>query len=55
MNEGFLGKFSFGGERAATDDHPTVLHYLPLTASATAKLDVGVLLKACLLYTSRCV
>lgn len=46
MNEGFLGKFSFGGERAATDDHPTVLHYLPLTASATAKLDVGVLLKA---------
>lgn len=46
MNEGFLGKFSFGGERAATDDHPAVIHYLPLHASVTASLDVGTLLKA---------
>lgn len=46
MNEGFLGKFSFGGERAATDDHPVVIHYLPLAASVTAPLAVGTLLKA---------
>ena len=45
MNEGYLGKFSFGGERAATDDHPAVFHALPLAASVTAKLDVGTLLK----------
>lgn len=46
MNEGFLGKFSFGGERAATDDHPVVIHYLPLAATVTAALEVGTLLKA---------
>ena len=45
MNEGFLGKFSFGGERAATDDHPVVLHALPLDTSVTAKMDVGTLLR----------
>lgn len=45
MNEGYLGKFSFGGERAATDDHPVVMHALPLAASVTAALDVGTLLK----------
>lgn len=46
MNEGHLGKFSFGGERAATDNHPAVIHYLPLSEAVTAKLDVGMLLKA---------
>lgn len=46
MNEGYLGKFSFGGERAATDDHPVVIHYLPLAAGVTAPLAVGTLLKA---------
>lgn len=46
MNEGHLGTFGFGGERAATDDHPVILHYLPLAESVTAKLDVGMLLKA---------
>ena len=45
MNEGFLGKFSFGGERAATDDHPVVLHALPLAASVTAAFPAGTLLK----------
>ena len=45
MNEGHLGKFSFGGERAATDDHPVVIHYLPLAATVTAALEVGTLLK----------
>ena len=45
MNEGYLGKFSFGGERAATDDHPVVIHALPLAASVTAALDAGTLLK----------
>lgn len=45
MNEGYLGKFSFEGERAATDDHPVILHALPLDSSVTAKLDVGTLLK----------
>ena len=50
MNEGFLGKYTFGGERAATDDHPTVIHYLPLAASVSEKLDVGLLLKAVDVY-----
>lgn len=45
MNEGFLGKFSFGGERAATDDHPVILHALPLDPSVTSKLEVGTLLR----------
>ena len=45
MNEGFLGKFSFGGERAATDDHPVVLHYLPLASTVVTKLEPGTLLK----------
>lgn len=44
-NEGFLGKFSFGGERVATSDHPGVLLHLPLDASVTAPLAVGTLLK----------
>ena len=46
MNEGMLGKFSFGGERAATDDHPAVIHYLPLSATVTTRLEVGTLLKS---------
>ncbi len=50
MNEGFLGKYTFGGERAATDDHPAVIHYLPLAASVAEKLDVGLLLKAVDVY-----
>lgn len=37
MNEGHLGTYSFGGERAATDDHPVVIHYLPLAADVAAK------------------
>lgn len=45
MNEGHLGKFSFGGERAATDDHPVIIHYLPLAATVTAALEVGTLLQ----------
>ena len=35
MNEGHLGKYSFGGERAATDNHPAVIHYLPLAEGVT--------------------
>lgn len=45
MNEGFLGKFGFSDERAATDDHPAVIHYLPLAATVTAKIAVGTLLR----------
>ena len=45
MNEGHLGKFGFGGERAATDDHPVIIHHLQLAASVTAALEVGTLLK----------
>lgn len=45
MNEGYLGKFTFGGERAATDDHPAVLHAVPLTAGLTGILSPGTLLK----------
>ena len=35
-NEGYLGKHTLSGERAATGDHPAVLHHLPLSASAKA-------------------
>ncbi|WP_297826447.1 hypothetical protein [uncultured Desulfovibrio sp.] len=45
-NEGFLGKHTIGGERAATSDHQVVLHYLPLSESAKAALiPVGTVLK----------
>lgn len=46
MNEGHLGKFTFGGERAATDDHPGILHALPLAAEVTGVLQPGTLLKS---------
>lgn len=45
MNEGHLGKFGFGGERAATDNHPAIIRYLPLADSVAAALEVGTLLK----------
>ena len=42
MNEGFLGKHTLSGERAATGDHPVVLHHLPLSEKAkTAAIPVG--------------
>lgn len=45
-NEGYLGKHTIGGERAATSDHQVVLHYLPLSASARTKaIPVGTVLK----------
>ena len=50
MNEGHLGKYSFGGERAATDNHPAVIHYLPLAEGVAAPLAVGTLLKAVDVY-----
>ena len=46
MNEGFLGKHTLSGERAATGDHPVVLHHLPLSASAKAAvIPVGTVMK----------
>jgi hypothetical protein len=44
-NEGFLGKTKISGERAATDDHPAIIHALPLDASVAAPLAVGTLLR----------
>ncbi|MDR2055662.1 MAG: hypothetical protein LBQ10_07330 [Desulfovibrio sp.] len=44
-NEGFLGKTKLGGERAATDDHPAIIHALPLDASVNAPLPVGTLMR----------
>lgn len=45
-NEGFLGKHSLGGERAATSDHQVVVHYLPLSESAkAAAIPVGTVMK----------
>lgn len=45
-NEGFLGKHTIGGERAATSDHQVVLQHLPLSDSAkAAPITVGVVLK----------
>ena len=45
MNEGKLGHFEFGGERVATDDHPLVLHSLPLAQGVSGLLAPGTLLK----------
>ena len=46
MNEGYLGKHTLSGERAATGDHPVVLHHLPLSAKAkTAAIPVGTVMK----------
>lgn len=50
MNEGHLGTFSFGGERAATDNHPAVIQYLPLAESVKAPIAVGTLLRAVNVY-----
>lgn len=45
-NEGFLGKHVLNGERAATGDHPVVLHHLPLSATAKAAvIPVGTVMK----------
>lgn len=44
--EGFLGKHTLSGERAATDDHPAVIHHLPLSETAKAKaIPIGTVLK----------
>ena len=45
-NEGFLGKYTLKGERAATDDHPVILHHLPLSEDAlSAVIPVGTVMK----------
>ena len=45
-NEGFLGKHILKGERAATDDHPVILHHLPLSeAGKAAVIPVGTVMK----------
>lgn len=45
-NEGFLGKHVLKGERAATDDHPVILHHLPLSEDALdAAISVGTVMK----------
>ena len=45
-NEGYLGKHTLSGERAATGDHPAVLYHLPLSASAKAAvIPVGTVMK----------
>jgi hypothetical protein len=43
-NEGFLGKTKLSGEKAATDDHPVIIHALPLDESVTEPLPVGLLM-----------
>jgi len=44
-NEGMLGKTRIEGEKAATDDHPVIIHALPLDDSVTAKLPAGLVLE----------
>jgi hypothetical protein len=44
-NEGFLGRTKIGGEKAATDDHPAIIHALPLDESVTGPLPVGTLME----------
>lgn len=55
MNEGHLGSFSFGGERAATDNHPAVIQYLPLDASVKSVLAVGTLMKSAQVFGAKAV
>lgn len=44
--EGMLGKHVLNGERAATDDHPAVLHHLPLSETASEKeIPIGTVMK----------
>ncbi len=44
--EGMLGKHVLNGERAATDDHPAVLHHLPLSETAKAnEIPIGTVMK----------
>ena len=46
MNEGFLGRHTLSGERAATGEHPVILHHLPLSEKArAAAISVGTVLK----------
>lgn len=46
MNEGFLGRHTLSGERAATGEHPVILHHLPLSDKArAAAIPVGTVLK----------
>lgn len=44
-NEGFLGRTKIGGEKAATDDHPVIIHALPLASDVTGPLKPGEILK----------
>ncbi|CAK7024574.1 MAG: hypothetical protein DELT_02527 [Desulfovibrio sp.] len=44
-NEGFLGKTTISGEKAATDDHPVIIHALTLASDVTAPLKPGEILK----------
>lgn len=43
-NEGYLGGYKLSGERCATDDHPLLLHALPLAEDVTSELSPGLLL-----------
>ena len=44
-NEGVLGKTKISGEKAATDDHPVIIHALTLADDVNAPLKPGELLK----------
>lgn len=44
-NEGVLGKTTIRGERAATDDHPVIIHALTLANDVAAPLAPGEILK----------
>lgn len=44
-NEGVLGKFKVEGEKAATDDHPVIIHALLLDSGVTGVLPAGLLLE----------
>ncbi len=44
-NEGFLGRTTIQGERAATNDHPVIINAVPLHSSVAAPLSPGRLLK----------
>ncbi len=43
-NEGFLGKTKISGEKAATDDHPVIIHALTLASGVNTPLKPGEIL-----------
>ena len=44
-NEGMLGRTRISGENAATDDHPVIIHALPLNSGVAEALAPGLIME----------